>query len=51
MTFQTPQEVWRTGLNRVRVEFTGATTPVSLGLSGDTRALAAAIDVIRVTIR
>jgi hypothetical protein len=51
VTFQTPQEVWRAGLNRARVEFTEATTPVSVGLSGDTRALAAAVDVIRVTIR
>jgi hypothetical protein len=51
VTFHTPQDVWKSGLNRARIEFTGATAPVSVGLSGDTRALAAAIDDIRVTVR
>jgi hypothetical protein len=51
VTFETPAEVWRTGLNRVRLSFAQATTPASVGLGGDTRALAAAVDVIRVTIR
>jgi len=51
VTFDTPADVWRTGLNRVRLEFAQATTPASVGLGGDTRALAAAVDVVRVTIR
>jgi hypothetical protein len=51
VTFDTPEQVWRTGLNRVRLVFAEATTPVSVGLGGDTRALAAAVDVVRVTIR
>jgi hypothetical protein len=51
VTFETPRDVWRTGLNRVRLVFAQATTPASVGLGGDTRALAAAVDVVRVTIR
>jgi hypothetical protein len=51
VTFQTPPEAWRQGLNRVRLEFTRATTPESVGLGGDTRALSAAVGVFRVTIR
>jgi hypothetical protein len=51
VTFDTPAQVWRTGLNRVRLVFAEATAPVSVGLGGDTRALAAAVDVVRVTIR
>ncbi len=49
--FETPADVWHTGLNRVVLRFSEATTPVSVGLGGDTRALAAAIDVFRVTLR
>lgn len=51
LTFDTPAATWTTGLNRVRLEFSQAVTPASVGLGGDTRALAAAVDVIRVTIR
>lgn len=51
VTVETPMQVWRTGLNRVRLTFAQATTPASVGLGGDTRALAAAVDVVRVTIR
>lgn len=51
ITFETPAEVWHTGLNRIRLRFGEATTPQSVGLGGDTRALSAAVDVVRVTIR
>jgi hypothetical protein len=51
VTFETPVGAWRVGLNRVRLVFDSATTPASVGLGGDTRALAAAIDVFRVTQR
>jgi len=51
ITFRTPADAWRTGLNRVRLAFTRATTPASVGLGGDERALAAGVDVFRVTLR
>lgn len=51
LAFDTPPEAWRAGLNRVRLQFTQAAAPVNVGLSGDTRALAAAVDDFRVTIR
>lgn len=51
LTVETPAEAWTTGLNRVRIAFSQAVTPASVGLGGDTRALAAAVDVVRVTIR
>lgn len=51
VTFDTPADAWHTGLNRVRLEFTQAATPASVGLGGDSRILAAAVDVFRVTLR
>lgn len=51
VAFETPAKVWRTGLNPVRLVFAEATTPASVGLGGDTRALSAAVDVFRVTAR
>ena len=51
LTFHTPPAAWHTGLNRVRLEFARATTPGSVGLGNDSRALSAAVSVFRVTIR
>jgi hypothetical protein len=41
---------WRAGVNRVRLRFGRATRPADVGGSGDTRALAAAVDYLRVAI-
>jgi hypothetical protein len=42
---------WRSGVNRVVLQFSRATRPVDVGAGGDTRGLAAAIDNVRFTIR
>lgn len=44
-----PAEAWRSGLNRVTLTFARAVRPVDVGLGGDTRSLAAAVDFLRVT--
>jgi hypothetical protein len=41
---------WRAGVNRVRLEFAWATRPADVGLGGDPRPLAAAVDYVRVAI-
>lgn len=51
VVFETPADVWHTGLNRLRLVFADATTPARVGLGGDTRALSGAVDVFRVTAR
>ncbi|MGH9410998.1 MAG: hypothetical protein ACRD1V_16260, partial [Vicinamibacterales bacterium] len=42
---------WRSGLNRVALDFGHAARPVDVGLGGDPRLLAAAVDWIRVTVQ
>ena len=49
--FQTAQEHWRSGVNRVRLDFAWARRPMDVGVSADARALAAAVDYIRVAVR
>jgi hypothetical protein len=44
----TPADAWRAGVNRVNLEFAWARRPQDVGLGGDTRPLAAAIDYFRV---
>ncbi len=51
ITVDTPASAWRAGLNRVQLSFDRAHTPASVGLGGDARPLAAAVDVFRVTAR
>jgi hypothetical protein len=41
---------WRSGINRVALAFAYAQRPVDVGLGGDTRLLAAAVDWIRVIV-
>lgn len=48
--FATAQENWRSGVNRVRLDFAWARRPVDVGVSGDVRILAAAIDYVRVAV-
>ena len=47
----TPTSAWRRGINRVHLRFARATRPVDVGAGGDTRALAAAVDFLRVSQR
>ena len=47
----TAPEHWRSGVNRVRLDFAWARRPVDVGLGGDVRNLAAAIDYVRVAVR
>jgi hypothetical protein len=49
--FATAPEHWRSGVNRVRLDFAWARRPVDVGVSGDGRNLAAAIDYVRVAVR
>ncbi|HEY3884803.1 MAG TPA: hypothetical protein VGL62_06335, partial [Vicinamibacterales bacterium] len=42
---------WRSGLNRVALNFGRAARPVDVGLGGDARPLAAAVDWIRVIVQ
>jgi hypothetical protein len=43
----TPAVAWTRGINRVRLHFDRATRPMDIGLGSDSRALSAAVDVIR----
>jgi hypothetical protein len=51
LEFATGREAWRSGVNRLRLDFAWAHSPAEVGLGGDTRPLAAAIDYIRVQQR
>ena len=42
---------WRAGVNRVHLEFAWEKRPADVGLGGDPRPLAAAVDYVRVAIR
>lgn len=50
VAFATAEDSWRSGVNRVRLDFAWARRPVDVGVSGDTRTLAAAIDYVRVAV-
>jgi hypothetical protein len=45
-----PAEAWRTGVNRVTFEFAWDRRPMDVGLGGDPRPLAAAVDYVRVAV-
>jgi hypothetical protein len=51
LEFATDRDTWRSGVNRLRLEFGWAHAPSDVGLGGDTRPLAAAVDYIRVAQR
>lgn len=46
----TTEESWHSGINRVRLDFAWATRPADVGAGDDGRALAAAIDYVRVAV-
>jgi hypothetical protein len=46
--FETPAREWHAGVNRVVLEFSRQNAPAQVGLSGDQRMLAAAIDYFRI---
>ena len=47
----TDQDLWRSGVNRLRFDFDWATRPVDVGIGGDRRNLSAAVDYVRVAKR
>jgi len=51
LEFATGADTWRAGVNRVRLQFAWNRTPAEVGLGGDTRPLAAAVDYIRIQAR
>jgi hypothetical protein len=48
--FATGADVWRSGVNRLRLDFGSTHTPAEVGLGADTRPLAAAVDYVRVAV-
>ena len=44
------REVWRAGVNRIQLRFAWERRPSDVGLGGDTRPLAAAVDFVRVAV-
>jgi hypothetical protein len=45
------EDAWRAGVNRVRLDFAWTKRPMDVGLGGDARPLAAAVDYLRVAVR
>ena len=50
LEFVVPSPVWRTGVNQLAMTFDRATRPADVGLGGDPRPLAAAVDYVRVAV-
>jgi hypothetical protein len=48
LEFATSEDAWRSGVNRLSLEFASARGPADVGLGGDPRPLAAAVDYVRV---
>jgi hypothetical protein len=48
LEFATSEDAWRSGVNRLSLEFASARSPADVGLGGDPRPLAAAVDYVRV---
>ena len=51
LEFATERGAWHGGVNRLRMEFETTRSPADVGLSGDTRQLAAAVDYLRFSVR
>jgi hypothetical protein len=51
LEIDTTEDVWRSGVNRIRLDFAWTSRPVDVGLGGDPRPLSAAVDYIRVAER
>jgi len=49
-TVEVKRDLWRSGVNRVRLEFGRAARPADVGIGGDGRTLAAAVDYVRVEV-
>ena len=49
--FPVARDAWRAGVNRVRLDYARANRPADVGLGGDARMLAAAVDYVRVSVR
>jgi len=50
LEFATGADVWRSGVNRLRLDFGSTHTPAEVGLGADARPLAAAVDYVRVAV-
>lgn len=48
---QTDSDAWRAGVNRVALDFAWSKRPADVGLGGDGRQLAGAVDYVRVQVR
>jgi hypothetical protein len=48
--FDVPEDTWRAGVNRLVLRFAWQNQPSQVGLGGDARQLAAAVDYIRVAV-
>jgi hypothetical protein len=48
LEFATGSDVWRSGVNRLQLEFGSARAPAEVGMGGDPRPLAASVDYILV---
>jgi hypothetical protein len=51
LEFATSEDAWRAGVNRLEFDFGSAHAPSEVGLGGDARRLAAAVDYVRVQQR
>jgi hypothetical protein len=50
VVFDVEDAAWRAGVNRLTLEFSRAQRPADVGLGGDPRLLAAAVDYVRVEV-
>jgi hypothetical protein len=50
VVFEVPSDAWRTGVNQVRLAFNRAAQPAEVGVGGDTRRLAGAVDYLRIEV-
>ncbi len=48
--FLAARDVWRAGVNRMQLKFAWERRPADVGLGGDTRPLAAAVDFLRIAV-
>jgi hypothetical protein len=44
------REAWRRGVNRISMDFAWERRPADVGLGGDSRLLAAAVDYVRISV-
>ena len=51
IAIETEEDVWRSGVNRLRFDFAWTARPLDVGIGGDARLLSAAVDYVRVSRR